>query len=375
MTVIENQQSKRTALHALHVELGARMVPFAGYDMPVQYPLGIIKEHQHTRQAAGLFDVSHMGQVCLRGKGIAAQLEKLVPVDIAALNIDRQVYGLFLNDSGGILDDLMICRWDQDEYFLVVNAACKAQDIAHLRRELKGIEVEELEDRALLALQGPQAAAVLSELAPAVADLVFMTGVATTILGVPCYVTRSGYTGEDGFEISLPADQAERVARQLLVSDLVEPIGLGARDTLRLEVGLCLYGHDMDENTTPVEAAITWSISKSRRFNGDKAGGFPGAEKVFSQISDGVTRKRVGFVVDGRVPVREGAELLDADGNVVGQVTSGGYGPSLEAPIGMAYVKTELATPDTALHAIVRGRRVPITVAKMPLVPQRYFRG
>lgn len=375
MTEIEAQQGLQTALHGLHRELGGRMVSFAGYDMPVQYPLGILKEHLHTRQAAGLFDVSHMGQLRLSGDDVAGQLEKLIPVDIAALGIDRQVYGLFLNDQGGILDDLIICRWAEDEYFLVVNAACKEQDIAHLRRELIGIEVEVLEDRALLALQGPQAAAVLSELAPAVDELVFMTGVATDILGVACYVTRSGYTGEDGFEISLPADQAERVARQLLASDLVEAIGLGARDTLRLEAGLCLYGHDMDEESTPVEAAITWSVSKSRRADGAKAGGFPGAEAVFSQISDGVSRKRVGFVVDGRAPVREGAEVQNLEGNIVGRVTSGGFAPSLSAPVGMAYVKAELAAPGTVLYVSVRGRLVPITVAKMPLVPQRYHRG
>jgi aminomethyltransferase len=375
MSVTENQQSQRTVLYSLHLELGARMVPFAGYEMPVQYPQGIIKEHLHTRQAAGLFDVSHMGQVRIRGENVAAQLEKLIPVDIGALGIDRQVYGTFLNEQGGILDDLIICRWGQDDYFLVVNADCKEQDIAHLRAKLSGVEVEYMEDRALLALQGPKAVSVLCELAPAVADLVFMTGARVDILGASCYVSRSGYTGEDGFEISVPADKAEVLARELLSSELVEPIGLGARDTLRLEAGLCLYGHDMNADTSPVEAGLIWSISKSRRADGEKAAGFPGAETILAQIANGVARKRVGFVVDGRAPVREGAEVKDSEGNIVGAVTSGGYAPTLEVPVGMAYIDAPYSAVDTALFASVRGRDIPITVTKMPLVPQRYHRG
>lgn len=375
MSASENEQDLKTPLHALHLELGARMVPFAGYEMPVQYPLGILKEHLHTRESAGLFDVSHMGQLRLRGADVATQLERLVPVDIAALGLNKQVYGIFLNEQGGILDDLIICRWGEDEYFLVVNAACKEQDIAHLRKNLQDIEVDVLDDRALLALQGPQAVDVLIELAPAVASLVFMTGLATEILGVQCYVTRSGYTGEDGFEISIPVDKAEALARVLLADERVQAIGLGARDTLRLEAGLCLYGHDMNSETSPVEAAITWSISKSRRVDGDKAGCFPGAQHIFTQISEGATRKRVGFVVEGRAPVREGVDIIDGEGNVVGQVTSGGYAPSMGAPVGMAYIPAELAALDTLLFASVRGRQIPIRVVRMPLVPQRYYRG
>jgi glycine cleavage system T protein (aminomethyltransferase) len=375
MPAVENGPGLTTALHGLHLELGAKMVPFAGYDMPVQYPLGILKEHLHTREAAGLFDVSHMGQLRLTGENVAAQLEQLIPVDIATLGINRQVYGTFLNELGGILDDLIICRWGEQEYFLVVNAACKEQDIAHLRKNLQDVEVDVLGGRALLALQGPKAVDVLCEFCPELGDLVFMSGRAVELMGVSCYVTRSGYTGEDGFEISVPAAQADSLARAMLSSDLVEPIGLGARDTLRLEAGLCLYGHDMNTETSPVEAAIAWSISKARRPDGARAGGFPGARQIFSQMRDGVSRKRVGFVVEGRAPVREGADIQDAQGNTVGQVTSGGYAPSLEAPVGMAYVPMALSALDTPLFASVRGRLIPIKVTRMPLVPQRYFRG
>jgi aminomethyltransferase len=375
VSVTENQQSQRTVLHSLHLELGARMVPFAGYEMPVQYPQGIIKEHLHTREAAGLFDVSHMGQVRIRGQNVAVQLEKLIPVDIGALGIDRQVYGVLLNEQGGILDDLIICRWGEDDYFFVVNADCKEQDIAHLQANLSGLEVEYLEDRALMALQGPKAVSVLCDLAPAVAGLVFMSGVRVDIMGASCYVTRSGYTGEDGFEISVPADKAELIARELLSSDLVEPIGLGARDTLRLEAGLCLYGHDMNASTSPVEAGLIWSISKSRRGNGEKSAGFAGAKIILEQIANGVNRKRVGFVVDGRAPVREGADVKDSEGNIVGAVTSGGYAPTLAVPVGMAYIDAQYSEADTALFASVRGRDIPIKVTKMPLVPHRYYRG
>ncbi len=370
-----DQSIQRTVLHGLHLELGARMVPFAGYEMPVQYPPGIIKEHLHTRAAAGLFDVSHMGQVVVRGENAAQELEKLIPVDIESLGINKQVYGVLLNAQGGILDDLIICRWAEDEFFLVVNADCKEQDVAHMQEHLAGCEIDVLADQALIALQGPRAAEVLGDLAPAVNDLVFMTGVRTEIDGISCYITRSGYTGEDGFEISVPDCAAVSLARALLTSELVEPIGLGARDTLRLEAGLCLYGHDMNTDTTPIEAGLIWSISKSRREGGEKAGGFPGEATVFAQIRDGVARKRVGFVVDGRAPVREGAEIKDTDGNVVGGVTSGGYAPSLESPVGMAYVDAEVSAPDTALFADVRGRNIPVVVSKMPLVPQRYHRG
>jgi glycine cleavage system T protein (aminomethyltransferase) len=366
---------KRTPLYALHTELGGKMVPFAGYAMPVQYPKGILKEHEHTRRQAGLFDVSHMGQVRLTGEGAAAALERLVPVDILGLASGRQRYALFTNEAGGILDDLMVTNAG-DHLFLVVNAACKEQDIAHLQRHLAGdCTVTPLEDRALLALQGPQAAAVMGRIAPAVTDLVFMSFAAVEIDGADCFVTRSGYTGEDGFEISIPADKAEAVARRLLAEPEVAPIGLGARDSLRLEAGLCLYGHDMDETTTPVEASLAWALSKARRQDGPRPGGYPGAAIILRQLSEGVSRRRVGIRPEGRAPVREGAELTDTQGRAVGQVTSGGYGPTVGGPVAMGYVERAFAKPETALHALVRGKAHPVTVAKLPFVTQNYYRG
>jgi glycine cleavage system T protein (aminomethyltransferase) len=366
---------KRTPLYALHTELGGKMVPFAGYAMPVQYPKGILKEHEHTRRQAGLFDVSHMGQVRLTGDGAAAALERLVPVDILGLASGRQRYALFTNEAGGILDDLMVTNAG-DHLFLVVNAACKEQDIAHLQRHLAGdCTVTPLEDRALLALQGPQAAAVMGRIAPAVTDLVFMSFAAVEIDGADCFVTRSGYTGEDGFEISIPADKAEAVARRLLAEPEVAPIGLGARDSLRLEAGLCLYGHDMDETTTPVEASLAWALSKARRQDGPRPGGYPGAAIILRQLSEGVSRRRVGIRPEGRAPVREGAELTDTQGRAVGQVTSGGYGPTVGGPVAMGYVERAFAKPETALHALVRGKAHPVTVAKLPFVTQNYYRG
>mgnify|MGYP000126482140 FL=1 len=366
---------KATPLKALHMELGARMVPFAGYDMPVQYPEGIKTEHLHTREHAGLFDVSHMGQVVITGEGVAAALEKLVPVELERLGINKQTYALFTNEQGGILDDLMIVRWAEDCFLLVVNAACKEQDIAYLRSNLPGLEVEYLEGRGLLALQGPAAASVMAQLAPGVRELVFMTGSRVTLEGADCYITRSGYTGEDGFEISVPAGSAEALARKLVSFEHVKAIGLGARDSLRLEAGLCLYGHDLDTETTPIQASLLWSISKSRRADGAKAGGFPGADIIFNEQANGASRKRVGLKVEGRAPVREGAELVNAEGAQVGMVTSGGFGPSLEAPLAMGYVATDYAAIGTELHAIVRGKPLPVTVEKMPFVPQRYYRG
>lgn len=365
----------RTPLHALHRELGARMVPFAGYDMPVQYPNGILKEHLHTRTAAGLFDVSHMGQVRLAGAGAAAALESLVPVDVVGLAVGRQRYALFTNDDGGILDDLMIANFG-DHLLLVVNAACKAQDFAHLHAHLDGrCEMTELTDRALLALQGPQAGAVLARLAPETASLTFMTVGRATLAGAACTISRSGYTGEDGFEISVPADRAEALARLLLAEPEVAPIGLGARDSLRLEAGLCLYGHDIDPTTTPVEADLAWALSKARRSGGARAGGYPGAATILRQLEAGVTRKRIGLRPQGRMPVREGADLVDADGRVVGKVTSGGFGPSVGAPVAMGYVEAKLAALGTGLNAIVRGQPVPVTLAALPFVPTRYQRG
>ena len=366
---------KQTPLHALHLELGGKMVPFAGYDMPVQYPAGILKEHTHTRERAGLFDVSHMGQVRLAGADAAAALESLVPVDVIGLGANKQRYALFTSDSGGILDDLMITNAG-DHLFVVVNAACKEQDVAHLRRHLADrCEITELSDRALLALQGPAAGTVLARLAPAVSELVFMTAAAVEIEGADCFVTRSGYTGEDGFEISVPAAQAEALARRLLAEDEVEPIGLGARDSLRLEAGLCLYGHDMDAETTPVEASLAWALSKARRSDGARPGGYPGADIILRQLADGVARRRVGIRPQGRAPVREGCELSGPDGAVIGTITSGGFGPTVGGPVAMGYVATALAKPETEINAIVRGKAMPCQVAKMPFVQQRYYRG
>ena len=364
-----------TPLHALHIELGARMVPFGGYDMPVQYPKGILAEHRHTRVAAGLFDVSHMGQVLLKGDAADAALESLVPVDIVDLGLFKQRYALFTNEAGGILDDLMVTRREHD-LFLVVNAACKHQDIAHLQQHIGSrCTVEPLPEQALLALQGPQAVTALARLNPGVQRLVFMTGGHFALDGIDCFVTRSGYTGEDGFEISVPGNQAERLARALLAQPEVQPIGLGARDTLRLEAGLCLYGHDIDTTTTPVEGALTWAIQKVRRAGGARAGGYPGASVIDTQLAQGVSRKRVGLIGSERVPVREGAQLVDASGAVIGQVTSGSLGPSVNQPVALAYVGTAHAALGTAVFALVRDKKVPLTIAPLPFVPNGYFRG
>ncbi|MFK4231310.1 glycine cleavage system aminomethyltransferase GcvT [Pseudomonas guariconensis] len=373
---MSNKPLQKTPLHALHLQLGARMVPFAGYDMPVQYPLGVLKEHLHTREQAGLFDVSHMGQIRLHGANAAKALETLVPVDIVDLPVGMQRYALFTDAQGGILDDLMVANAG-DYLFLVVNAACKAQDLQHLKQHLEGLcEVESLFDsRALLALQGPAAATVLARLAPEVKAMTFMQFARVRLLGVDCYVSRSGYTGEDGYEISVPTQDALMLARSLLAEPEVEAIGLGARDSLRLEAGLCLYGHDMAQHTTPVEASLAWAISKARRVDGVRPGGFPGAERILAQLRDGVPSKRVGLLAQERVPVREGAPLLDAHGQVIGQVTSGGFGPSLGGPLAMGYVQSAWAALDTEVFAEVRGKRVPMRVTRTPFVAQRYYRG
>ncbi|MBN2992118.1 glycine cleavage system aminomethyltransferase GcvT [Pseudomonas cedrina subsp. fulgida] len=367
----------KTPLHALHLELGARMVPFAGYDMPVQYPLGVMKEHQHTRDQAGLFDVSHMGQIRLTGAHAAKALETLVPVDIIDLPVGMQRYAMFTNDQGGILDDLMVANLGNDELFLVVNAACKDQDLAHLRQHIGDqCSIEPLfEERALLALQGPAAVKVLARLAPEVTAMTFMQFTTLRLLGVDCYVSRSGYTGEDGFEISVPAANAESLVRSLLAETEVQAIGLGARDSLRLEAGLCLYGHDMNSDTTPIEASLLWAISKARRADGARAGGFPGADTIFTQQQTGVSRKRVGLLPQERTPVREGAEIVDAQGTVIGSVCSGGFGPSLGGPLAMGYLDSAFIALDTEVSALVRGKKVPLRVSKMPFVPQRYYRG
>ena len=364
-----------TPLHALHIELGAKMVPFGGYDMPVQYATGILAEHKHTRAAAGLFDVSHMGQVVLSGPGADAALETLVPVDIVDLAVGKQRYALFTNEQGGILDDLMVTRRAND-LFLVVNAACKTQDIAHLQARIGHLcTVTPLPDQALLALQGPEAVTALARLNDGVRQLVFMTGGHFSLDGIECFVTRSGYTGEDGFEISVPAAHAEQLARALLAQPEVKPIGLGARDTLRLEAGLCLYGHDIDTTTTPVEGALTWAIQKVRRAGGARAGGYPGASIIDQQLAEGATRKRVGLISTERMPVREGAKVVDASGAEIGVVTSGSLGPSLNQPVALAYVAAAQAAVGTAVFALVRDKKVPMTVASTPFVPNRYYRG
>ncbi|QIB65919.1 glycine cleavage system aminomethyltransferase GcvT [Kineobactrum salinum] len=364
-----------TPLDALHRELGARMVAFAGYDMPVQYPAGIIREHQHTRQAAGLFDVSHMGQLVLRGPGAAELLESLVPVDVLGLAEQRQSYALFTNDKGGILDDLIITRWGPETFFLVVNAACKQQDIAHLRTHLDGQTLEVLEQQALLALQGPAAREVMARLCPETATLVFMHGMRATIDGIDAYITCSGYTGEDGFELSVPAAQADALARLLLAQPEVEAVGLGARDSLRLEAGLCLYGHELNERTDPIQAGLLWSISKVRRPEGERPGGFPGADMILPLIVNKPALRRVGLMVEGKRPVREGQTVLAESGEVVGEICSAAYGATVGAPIAMAYVQRDLGEPGTQLAVDVRGKQVAVTVSRMPFVPQRYFRG
>lgn len=366
----------QTPLNDLHLELGARMVPFAGYSMPVQYPQGLMTEHLHTRQAAGLFDVSHMGQIRLEGPRRAQALESLIPMDVAGLGLNKQRYGLLLNDEGGILDDLMMVNRGED-LFLVVNGACKAADLAHLQQRIGHIcDVIPMHDQALLALQGPQAVTALSRLAPEVTRLTFMTGMSVDVNGIPCYITRSGYTGEDGFEISVPAQDATALARLLLSQPEVKPIGLGARNSLRLEAGLCLYGSDMDIRHTPPEAALNWAIQKVRRTGGERAGGFPGAETILSQIDhpDTLTKVRVGLKATERVPVREHVPLHTPNGNCVGETTSGLLSPTLQEPIAMGYVPRECSAVGTLLHAMVRGKAIPMQVVSLPFVPQRYVR-
>ena len=371
---------QRTPLHALHLARGGKMVPFAGYDMPVQYATGVLKEHLHTRKHAGLFDVSHMGQIALRAKSgrledSARALERLVPQDVVALAAGRQRYAQFTNEAGGILDDLMIANFG-DHLFLVVNASCKAEDEAHLRAHLSDVcIVEPLPDRALLALQGPQAEAVLAKFCPDAAAMRFMDAGARKVNGVGCFVSRSGYTGEDGFEISVPAGEAEALASALLDHDDVLPIGLGARDSLRLEAGLCLYGYDIDTTTTPVEAALSWSIQKTRR-DGARAGGFFGAEAILPQLARGAARRRVGLKPDGRAPVREGALLFanEVSGEAIGRVTSGGFGPSLNAPVAMGYLPAAAAARGGTVFAELRGQRVPLRIVPMPFVQNSYKR-
>ena len=368
----------RTPLYDLHVELGAKMVPFTGYDMPVQFS-GIMGEHQHTREKAGLFDVSHMGQVILRSdsyEAVAMAFERLVPMNVLDLGEGRQRYGLFTNDRGGILDDLMFANRG-GHLFVVVNAACKEADIARMRAALEPeISVTYIKDRALMALQGPAAEAVLAAMNPAVAEMKFMDVATLDLNGTECWVSRSGYTGEDGYEISVPGDQATDLARALLAHDDVMPIGLGARDSLRLEAGLCLCGHDIDESTLPAEAGLVWSIQRARRAGGERAAGFPGAEAILAQMADGPARRRVGLRPEGRAPMREGVELFAGaeGGEPVGRITSGGFGPTVGGPVAMGYLPVDLAKPDSKVFGELRGKRLPLTVTPMPFVAANFKR-
>lgn len=361
----------RTPLHSLHEELGARMVPFAGYSMPVQYPSGIIHEHHHCRTGAALFDVSHMGQLTLSGgEGAARALEALIPADFLSLADGRQRYGVLTNDQGGIRDDLMVLRQGQ-QFSIVVNAACKYEDLEYLKTALPaGMALTTRFDRALIALQGPAAGAVLERFSADVSQMRFMDGRVVDLKGIPAVVTRSGYTGEDGFEIAIDSADAEKLARLLIAEKEVAPVGLGARDTLRLEAGLCLYGHDIDTQTSPVEAGLQWSIAKRRRGEG----GFPGEERIRKELAEGTLRRRVGLKIDGRQPVREGADVTDNEGKPIGRVTSGGFGPTVGGPIAMAYLDTRFAEPGTVVHPVVRGKPLMATVTRFPMVEQRYKR-
>ncbi|MFO1175621.1 MAG: glycine cleavage system aminomethyltransferase GcvT [Paracoccaceae bacterium] len=371
---------KRTVLYDLHLGLGAKMVPFAGYDMPVQYPMGVLKEHLHTRAQAGLFDVSHMGQVILRPKSgryadAALALERLVPVDVLGLVEGRQRYGMFTNDAGGIEDDLMFANRG-DHLFVVVNAACKEQDVAHMQARLSDVcEVVPVTDRALVALQGPAAEAALSALVPGAAAMKFMDVAILPWAGVDLWISRSGYTGEDGYEISVPNANAVAFAQALLARPGVAPIGLGARDSLRLEAGMCLYGHDIDATTSPVEGNLTWAIQKARRTGGARAGGFPGAARILKELAEGPVRRRVGLRPEGRAPMREGTQVFAAaeGGAPIGAITSGGFGPSIEAPMAMAYLPATLAE-GTTVWGEVRGKRLPAVIAPMPFQPTSYKR-
>ena len=370
---------RRTPFYDLHLKLGAKMVGFAGFDMPVQYPLGVMQEHRHTRTKAGLFDVSHMGQVILRGATYAAAasaLERLIPMDVHGLQPGRQRYGLFTNPQGGIQDDLMFANRG-DHIFMVVNAACADADVKYLRAMLEpDISIKHLQNRALLALQGPCAEAVLAEHHPAICDMKFMDVETLPLAGAECWISRSGYTGEDGFEISVPTAAANDLAQALLAHEDVEFIGLGARDSLRLEAGLCLYGHDIDPNTSPVEAGLSWSIQRARRTGGDRAGGFPGAERILGELSDGAPKKRVGLRPQGRAPMREGVLIFadEADGAPIGNVTSGGFGPTVQGPVAMGYVPAEVAKADNIVFGEVRGKRLPVEIVSLPFTAANFKR-
>ena len=373
------QSLRKTPLNALHREFGAKLTEFAGYEMPVQYRLGILGEHQHTRKKAGLFDVSHMGQVILSGQSYeetALALEKVLPMDVLGLEIGRQRYGFLTNDDGGILDDLMFSNRG-DHIFVVLNAACKDSDIKYLRSLLEpNISIKEIENRALIALQGPASEAVLGKYHPQIENMKFMDVETLPIDGSECWISRSGYTGEDGFEISIPAEAAEPITRSILSNQNVEFIGLGARDSLRLEAGLCLYGHDIDQATTPVEASLTWAIQKARRSNGSRASGFIGSEIILKQLAGGTNKKRVGLLPQTRAPMREGVEIFgtETSKDAIGKITSGGYGPTVGYPIAMGYINSEYANSEDDLFGELRGKRVPVKVSNLPFVPLNFKR-
>ena len=362
-------------MYPLHVEAGAKIVPFAGYEMPVQYPAGIIKEHLHTREKAGLFDVSHMGQISVRGENAALLLESLIPVDIVNLQPGKQKYGLFLNENGGIMDDLMIARISENEFSLVVNAACKNNDLTHLNSKIgEKLEINMSTDRSLVALQGPESASVMKRLGHDLSNMAFMDICTLDIMGINCSITRSGYTGEDGFEISVRDNDASDLANLLIDNNDVEWVGLGARDSLRLEAGLCLYGHDLNEQTTPLEANLLWAISKARRPGGERSGGFPGDHLVMPQIPRNVGTLLVGLQPEGKAPIREGAIIEDSLGKQIGHVTSGSFSPSLGQPICIGYVSIDSSKPETRLNAVVRNKRLPVVVTRLPFVPRNYYR-
>ena len=367
---------RTTPFHKMHLNAGAKMIPFAGYEMPVSYPLGIKKEHNHTRERAGLFDVSHMGQIRLSGEHAMSALESLVPVDIIDLPLMRTRYALFTTENGGVLDDLMVTNLGDNDLFLVVNAACKEADYDHLKNHLgASCEIEFYDDLALLALQGPKAAMVLSEFVPSVKEMAFMTAKQTMLNDIDCFITRSGYTGEDGYEISVSAKDAESLASSLLSSEEVEWIGLGARDSLRLEAGLSLYGHELDISHSPVESSLNWALSKARRLGGEREGNYLGSKVIMNQIENGSDTKVVGLIPEGRMPVRDGAIIQDENGNQVGYVTSGGFGPTLNKPISIARLETKFTNSHSKIFALVREKKIAVEIVKLPFVKHNYYRG
>ena len=360
---------RRTPLHGLHVELGGKLVDFAGWEMPVQYPLGIMGEHAQCREKAAVFDVSHMGQVILRGEDVGAKLEALCPQAYATLKPGKARYGFFTNSDGGIMDDLIVSNAG-DHYFVVVNAALRHQDIPHMRDNLDGVEVTEIFDRALVAVQGPAAENVVGDLCPAARDLKFMETTEAPILGAECRISRLGYTGEDGYEISIPEDRAIEITKAFLAHEDCEAAGLGARDSLRLEAGLCLYGNDIDQGTSPIEASLGWAIQKRRK----EEGGFPGADRIQKELAEGPARKLVGIKPEGRAPARQGVDIQCAQGNTIGQITSGGFGPTVGGPVAMGYVAADHAEPGTAVNLIIRGKPQPAQIVATPFVTQNYKR-